>query len=400
MGTTPTTRMGRVQLQNLCDAHKRLAHADIRKVGFVLGIRLRESLTKEMLCAHCACAKIISARKGTPRDPPTKILQTVYIDAVGPFTPSYGDGYRFMHTVHEKFSEYTTTEFSVDRAEGGPITTEWIDKANNRHHPHKVVDLISDGAPEYATSIAFKDSVKERGINHIVNAPYAHHESANVERPQRTVQDLARASRIGAGLPPTFWSFACIHATQVKSVLPTSKRMKEAVENKDDRPITPYEIWNSTRATSYADLHSSIHSFGAQCVVYHPPEGRESKKNSDHGELAVYLCKALPHMGHKCLILRTGKVKVYRTVEVHETIFQRKCHMHCSSLLRTNFKSRQTNSRRTTNSRSNTYSIRELTSSTRRSSPPYHWRQRPLSMYHQLPTQRSNKVGSPPNYRT
>ena len=61
-------RLGRVQIQNLCDAHKRFAHADIRKVGFVLGIRLRESLTAEiMLCAHCACAKITSAPKGTPR---------------------------------------------------------------------------------------------------------------------------------------------------------------------------------------------------------------------------------------------------------------------------------------------------------------------------------------------
>ena len=239
---TNSTRLGRVQIQNLCAAHKRLDHADIRKVGFVLGIRLRESLTKEMLCAHCACAKIISASKGTPRDPPTKILQTVYIDSVGPFTPSYGTGYRYMHTVHEKFSEYTATEFSVDRAEGGPITLAWVDQANNRHHPHKVVDLISDGAPENETSLAFKEGVLARGITHTVNAPYAHHESGNVERPQRTIQDLARASRIGAGLPPPFWAYACEHATHTKSVLPTSKRMNEAVANKDDRPITPYEI--------------------------------------------------------------------------------------------------------------------------------------------------------------
>ena len=80
-------------------------------------------------------------------------------------------------------------------------------------------------------------------------------------------------------------------------------------------------VWHEKRAASYADLHSSIHTFGAQCVVYHPPEDRDLKKNSDHGELAIYLCKALPRMGHKCLILKSGKVKVFRTVEVHETIF-------------------------------------------------------------------------------
>ncbi len=126
-----------------------------------------------------------------------------------------------MHTVHEKYSEHTLTDFSVDRAEGGPITLDWIDQANNRHHPHKVIDLISDGAPEYATSQSFNEGMRARDINHAVNAPYAHHESesANVERPhvQRTIQDLARASRIGAGLPPPFWALANEHASLVRS---------------------------------------------------------------------------------------------------------------------------------------------------------------------------------------
>ena len=319
--STPSTRLGRVQMQNLCDWHKRLAHADIRKVGFVLGIRLRDSLTNEMICAHCACAKIKSDSKGVPRPHPTRILQTVYIDAVGPFTPSYQDGFRYMHTVHEKFSEHTFTEFSVDRAEGGPFTLEWIDSANSRHHPHKVTDLISDGAPEYATSQAFNEGVRARGVTHTVNAPYAHHQSANVERPQRTIQDLARAERLGGGLPPSFWPFANAHASQVKSILPTSRKMNEAATNKDDHPLTPHEIWTGTRASSYADLHRSTHSFGAQCVVYHPTESRDSKKNSDHGEIAIYLCKALPATGHKCLLLASGKVRIFRTVEVHETVF-------------------------------------------------------------------------------
>jgi len=319
--TTPSTRLGRVQMQNLCDWHKRLAHADIRKVGFVLGIRLRDSLTKEMICAHCACAKIKSDSQGVPRPHPTRILQTVYIDAVGPFTPSYQDGFRYMHTVHEKFSEHTFTAFTVDRAEGGPFTLEWIDSANSRHHPHKVTDLISDGAPEYATSQAFNEGVRARGVTHTVNAPYAHHQSSNVERPQRTIQDLARAGRLGGGLPPSFWPFANAHASQVKSILPTSRKMTEAATNKDDHPLTPHEIWTGTRASSYADLHRSTHSFGAQCVVYHPTESRDSKKNSDHGEIAIYLCKALPATGHKCMLLANGKVRIFRTVEVHETVF-------------------------------------------------------------------------------
>jgi hypothetical protein len=56
-------------------------------------------------------------------------------------------------------------------------------------------------------------------------------------------------------------------------------------------------------------------------VVYHPTESRDSKKNSDHGEMAIYMCKALPSMGHKCMLLASGKIKVFRTVEVNETIF-------------------------------------------------------------------------------
>ena len=63
--------------------------------------------------------------------------------------------------------------------------------------------------------------------------------------------------------------------------------MTEAAANKDDHPLTPHEVWHNTRVSSYAELHRSVHSFGAQCVVFHPTEARESKKNSDHGEIAI-----------------------------------------------------------------------------------------------------------------
>ncbi len=56
-------------------------------------------------------------------------------------------------------------------------------------------------------------------------------------------------------------------------------------------------------------------------MVYHPIESRDSKKNSDHGEIAIYLCKATPATGHKCMLLANGKVRIFRTVVVHETVF-------------------------------------------------------------------------------
>ena len=314
-----TGRLGKVQLQNINDWHVRLCHMCPRKVAFVLGIRLRESLTSSTLCAQCACAKITSDKKGPPRPAPTKLLQTVYIDAVGPFTPSYQEGFRYMHTVHEKFSEHTFAEFTVGRAEGGPATIAWIDQANNRHHPLKVVDLIADGAPEYAKSEEFTQSLLARGVSRHINAPYAHHHGGNVEQPQRTVQDLGRAARIGAGMTPPFWAFACKNALEAKCIMPTRKSMENA--SQEERPITPHEVWTGNRATSYADLHRYVHTFGAQCIAHHPIESRKSVKNDDHGELGVYLCRALPNLGHQVLLLKSGKVRVFRTVHVHETVF-------------------------------------------------------------------------------
>ena len=101
--------------------------------------------------------------------------------------------------------------------------------------------------------------------------------------------------------------------------MPTRKSMETA--KFDERPITPHEIWTGNKATSYADLHRYVHTFGAQCIAHHPIESRKSVKNDDHGELGVYLCRATPNLGHQVLLLKSGKIRVFRTVNVHETVF-------------------------------------------------------------------------------
>ncbi len=70
--------------------------------------------------------------------------------------------------------------------------------------------------------------------------------------------------------------------------MPTSRRMTEAAT------LLPFTKSGIAHVHPATQTYRSTHSFGAQCVVYH-------------------------HMGHKCLLLQSVKVKVFRTVEVHET---------------------------------------------------------------------------------
>ena len=119
-------------------------------------------------------------------------------------------------------------------------------------------------------------------------------------------------------MPPQFWHHAHRNAEYARNLLPTRRSQTETATDK--RALTPYEKWYNFEAPSYAELHRTQYTFGCECIGHSPKDSRPSVKNSDHGVLCVYLCNAHPDKGHICLVLETGALKTFGTVDCHPSI--------------------------------------------------------------------------------
>ena len=153
--TNRTDRLGPVQIQNIIDLHGLMAHCDVRKCAFILGIRLKDSLALSLQCPICNIAKSTDRRNDTPRPPTTSLLSRVTIDTVGPFEPSLQDGFRYFHSVHVDHIDFTDIFHTVDRSEVVACVDYWVTNTHARLHPERIVEMSTDGAPEFKSN-AFK----------------------------------------------------------------------------------------------------------------------------------------------------------------------------------------------------------------------------------------------------
>ena len=160
------------------------------------------------------------------------------------------------------------------------------------------------------------------GVKLIHGAPHTSEHQSPVERTNRTIEDSGRTSRMQAGAGPEFWEYSQQHARSVRVVIPTKKEMTNfKPSGKNTRPLTPQEKWEGKTAPSFADLHKNLYPFMCQAVGFIPVTARKSKKNDDHGVLGLILCSAYPDMGDLMLILKSGKVRAFRTTIKHENTF-------------------------------------------------------------------------------
>ncbi len=235
--------------------HKRLAHmnmADVKRLANMstgIDVDSANSLEKqespESVCEACAIGKQHRTPSRRPHTRATKIGELVHTDlAGGGNIPKTDGGARYVATMIDDYSQYTTTYLLGRKSELKVILWNYLELMKTRGTP--VHRLRSDNRGEYAGHPTNK-LLKKHGVQWEPTAPY-------------NPSERTRAILAVAKLPIRLWGEAIMTVTYLKNRSPTN-----ALDH-----ITPYEAWHGKKP----DL-SNLHIFG--CAAYHHIEGARRK---------------------------------------------------------------------------------------------------------------------------
>ena len=145
------------------------------------------------------------------------------------------------------------------KSESGPAVTQYIDRVNNRHAPHRVATITTDG--ECPMSEDFRLQLKLRGVQLLISAPYQQWQNpaeATMKRWDKAVHALMFTS----AAPKGSWSFASNHACYVHN-----------------RIALPGEMSPVEKATGIPPVWDQEKVFGQKCDARLFVAGKEEKKS-------------------------------------------------------------------------------------------------------------------------
>jgi hypothetical protein len=128
------------------------------------------------------------------------------------------DGYRSYFLILDTKTRYQWVFLQKTKQPPIDILVNFL---KERGHPTAQNRTIrSDKGGELWGSIAFQQAVANAGYVLESTAPDAAFQNGKAERPNRTLGKMVRSLLHSAGLGPEYWSFALLHAVDVKNRLP------------------------------------------------------------------------------------------------------------------------------------------------------------------------------------
>ena len=242
--------------------HRRLGHRDIVALGklekrtLADGISIKDCGIKEV-CECCLKGK--QSRKPFPKESKRKtkgILELVHTDLCGPMPTKSHGGMRYIMTVIDDYSRYTTIYLLKEKSDVLGRIKEYVEQMENQFGI-RLKKVRSDNGKEYVSGELLK-FYKSKGILHQYTVPYTAQQNGVAERKNRSLVEMGRCLLLDGDLPNTFWGEAVNTANYILNRTPST-----SVER------TPYELWYGTRP----DL-SNMKVFGCKAYVHIPKEKR------------------------------------------------------------------------------------------------------------------------------
>ena len=252
-------------------------------------------------CPACMAGKMCRSHRG-PREEHTEIpLHRVSADLCGPFQVIGLQGERYFLLAIDEATKYSAIKVikSKDKAVAGLLDILNFMEAISSEERF-VKRLRTDRGLEFCNA-QLEEACRTRRMVHEPVPAYSPESNGQVERCNRTLLEKARAMLHHAGLPPSFWSEAVIHANFLRNVSPTSMMA-----------ATPYQLLRG----KVPDL-TNVKIFGSLAYVFVPAALR--KKLEDKSQPAVWTGCDLEHASSRVYILQTGTLKESRDVICDET---------------------------------------------------------------------------------
>lgn len=261
--------------------------------GMIDGITIDECGIKQQ-CEVCLKAKL--TRLPFPKQSMSKsnkALDLIHTDVCGPMQTTSPSGKRYILTMIDDFSRYTTIYLLKEKSEVEGKIKEYVAMVENKFM-YKPKVMRSDRGGEY---IGASKYVKERGIQIQYTAPYTPEQNGVAERKNRTLVEMARCMLVDADLPYSFWAEAVNTANYLQNRLPSRSV-----------GATPYELWNGNKPRL-----DKCAVFGSRCYVHVPTEKRRKLDNT--GKEMIFVGYDENSKAYRCFDRTDRKLVISRDVK-------------------------------------------------------------------------------------
>lgn len=291
--------------------HRRMGHVscDVLKAMVareaVVGVPPLSGAEADHVCEACVTAKQhaepIRANSHLHRS--TRVLEIVHSDVCGPITPVGHDGHQYFVTFTDDFSRRSFV-FFLRRKDEVMLKFQQFRALVENRSGLKIKYLRTDGGGEYVGR-EFAEYLRGAGITHVRSAPHTPQQNGVAERLNRTLQDMARAMLLFAGLSKTFWAEA----------IATAVHLKNRCSHAALKQRTPEEMFSGTKP----DL-SHCRVFGCRAYVLNEDH---VAKFDPRSKVCIFVGYGVDHgvQGYLVYDMETKKLKVSRNVVFDEKSF-------------------------------------------------------------------------------
>jgi transposase InsO family protein len=134
--------------------------------------------------------------------------------------------------IIDDFSSFVWSLPLRSKSDAFSVLKHWV-TAVELHTAHKLKCIVTDNGE--LTSNQMRSFCAEKGILHLLTAPYTSAHNGRAERLHRTLMDKAHAMRLACSAPSNMWDEFCATAAYLTNLTGSS-----ANDGK-----TPYELWHS-----------------------------------------------------------------------------------------------------------------------------------------------------------
>ncbi|KAL9245201.1 hypothetical protein vseg_018879 [Gypsophila vaccaria] len=280
--------------------HARLGHSSLEKLRHVMPFTNHE--IKDFFCETCVMSKHHILPFPRSFSHALHPFDLIHLDVWGPYKHPGLKGDRFFLTILDDFSRTTWVHLFKTKCQVPGLIQGFLAYVENQFG-QSVKVIRTDNGTEFvqrSCSLLFRT----KGITHQRSVVERPQQNGRVERKHRHLVETARALRIHAHLPISFWSECILTACFLINKLPTSILQWKS----------PYEVLYGEQPC-YDDLKI----FGSLCYTTIPTRFKD--KFGVRARKCVFIGYPFGQKGYKVYDLDAHKIFVSRDVIFREHVF-------------------------------------------------------------------------------
>ncbi|GKB75452.1 retrovirus-related pol polyprotein from transposon TNT 1-94 [Tanacetum coccineum] len=282
--------------------HHRLGHVSNNTLKHILVISKCVSHTTNESCLTCHMAKFAKLPYSISDSHAKEPFALIHIDIWGPYKVSTLGHHKYFLTIVDDCIMAIWTYLLIKKSDVYPVFKTFV-KFVTTQFGKEIKVVRSDNALEFLQG-SIRPLMKSLGIEHQTSCVERPQQNGKVERRHINILEIARALRLHAYLPISYWGDCVITATYLINRFPTAVLKFK----------TPYEVLLHSEPT-----YEHLRVFGCLAVASNP--SRITDKFDSRGVPCLFLGYPQHQKGYKLMNLLTHTRFVSRDVVFYEHIF-------------------------------------------------------------------------------